>query len=534
MTMQTDVVIIGAGPTGLMAANQLSRFGVDYIILDSKLGPTHESRAIVVSARSLEIYQQLGVINEVIEHGKKIESFHVYSEGKPQISVNLSNVGKGLSDFSYVLGYEQSKNEDLLYQHIKTTGQDVLWNTAFIKYEEFNDKVVVEAQQEDNDILIEAKYLIACDGAHSPVRHQLGSSFAGGTYENKFIVADTILNWEQDYNQLLISPGRHNFVAFIPLHGKNNYRIIGTLPKAFHNKDDICFADIEQAIKRTAKFKLEIEQVNWFSVYKLHHRHVDKFNSRRVYLAGDAAHIHSPAGGQGMNTGLQDAYNLCWKLAMVLQGYANKKLLESYNEERLPFADWLVNTTDRMFGIMTSDNILFHWLRKYAIFQVIKLAVKLQFTRKIMFSTVSQLWYSYNGKSLSVNASRQNLAFKAGDRLPYIDLTAKGKSFYDQFNAPGWHLLHIADSPLCSDLQHQLYKWLPFPVTLVEDKLAQEWKQYGVKNELFMLIRPDNYIALITDSLDQNALNKYKPVLDKYFGNKTSLAKTIGSKTKAA
>ena len=515
--MKTDVIIIGAGPTGLMAANQLSRFGIDYIIIDSKDGPTHESRAIAVSARSLEIYQQLGVIDEVVNNGKKIESFNVFSEGKPQVSVNFNNIGKGLSDFYYLLAYEQSKNETLLYNHIQTSGHDVLWNTSFTKYNEYEDRVIVEAQQDENILTIEGKYLIACDGARSPVRHQLGFNFSGGTYENKFIVADTTLDWDQEYNKLILCPGRKNFVAFLPLYGDKNYRIIGTLPKACHDKDDISFQDIEKTIKETATFDVSFEKVNWFSVYKLHHRCVDRFNTKRVYLAGDAAHIHSPAGGQGMNTGLQDAYNLCWKLAMVLKGSANEKLLETYNEERLPFAQWLVHSTDRMFGVMTSDNLFLHWLRKYGLFQMMKLIIMFTYTRKKMFNTVSQLWYSYKGKSLSANASKQKLAFDCGDRLPYLDYSKQGKSFYDLFNDPGWHLLHIGDSALTGEQEHQLSELFPFPVNLVENSINEEWKKYGVLSELFLLIRPDNYIALISDTMNQDAISAYRQVLKNYF-----------------
>lgn len=532
--MKTDVIIIGAGPTGLMAANQLSRFGIDYIILDSKDGPTHESRAIAVSARSLEIYQQLGIIDEVVKNGKKIKSFNVFSGGKPQITVNFNNIGKGLSDFYYLLAYEQSKNETLLYDHIKTSGQDVMWNTAFVKYVEHDDKVIVEAQQDDNTITIEGKYIIACDGARSPVRHQLDFKFDGGTYENKFIVADTTISWDQDYNKLILCPGRKNFAAFLPLYGNRNYRIIGTLPKGFHDREQISFEDIEQTIKQTVEFDLNFEKVNWFSVYKLHHRCVDKFNSKRVYLAGDSAHIHSPAGGQGMNTGLQDAYNLCWKIAMVLKGSAKETLLDTYNEERLPFAQWLVHSTDRMFGVMTSANIFLHWLRKYGFFQIMKQMIKLEYTRKKMFKTLSQLWYSYQGKSLSQNASQQKLAFNCGDRLPYLDYTPQGKSFYEQFTDPGWHLLHISDTPLSEEQQALVNERFPFPTRLVENNITINWQQHGVHSELFLLIRPDNYVACIGDTLFQLTDTACKDMLEKYFNTSDRGSAETDSNIRAA
>lgn len=515
--MKTEVIIVGAGPTGLMAANQLNRFGIDFIIVDSKDGPTIESRAVAVTARSLEIYHQLGVIQDVLDNGARINSATIFSDGKAKAFIPIGDIGKGLSDFHYLLGYEQSKNEKLLYDNIKKGGKDVLWNTEFIKLQEYSNGVTAEVKRGDKSEEIEGRYLIACDGASSPVRQQLNFNFSGGTYENKFIVADTLLNWDFDYDRFIISPGRKNFFAFLPLHGNRNYRVIGSLPRAFHHVEEISFRDIENVLRETVKFNISFERVNWFSVYKLHHRCIDQFNTKRVYLAGDSAHIHSPAGGQGMNTGLQDAYNLCWKLAMVLRGTANKRLLETYNEERLPFAKWLLNFTDKAFSIAISDKLYRHLFRKYILFNVAGILLRFDYFRKRVFITVSQIWYSYAGKTLSKSFSLQKLKFKAGDRLPYLADFDQGGNFYDLFTEASWHLLHIGGSPLTKEQQAKANGLFSFSVITVEAGLSDEWRKYGVNKELFLLVRPDNYISLICDSLEQIETSAFKTIVRDYF-----------------
>src|SRR5688572_3783112 len=202
--LTTNVLIIGAGPTGLMAANQLNRFGIDFIIIDKKSGPTLESRAIAVTSRSLEIYEQMGLSDEVVEQGQRINSFHFFNQGKERGVVQVGEIGKGYSDFNYMLGFEQSKNEEILSRNLSEHGKNVMWNTEFVSLEKYDQSIQVIAKNNQENISINAKYLIACDGASSPVRHQLKMKFEGGTYENKFFVADTLLKWDLGYDGLIV------------------------------------------------------------------------------------------------------------------------------------------------------------------------------------------------------------------------------------------------------------------------------------------------------------------------------------------
>ncbi len=482
-----------------MAANQLARFGTDFIIIDQKDGPTKQSRAIAVTSRSLEIYQQMGLIDDILRDGQPIKSFSVYHEGKRQGEVVLGEIGHGLSEFNYFMGYEQSKNEELLYRNLRAQGKDVSWNTGFVSLSENEETIRVIALSGQEEVTITASYLIACDGANSPVRHQLKMPFVGGTYENKFYVADTILKWNEGYERLSVFPGDKNFAGFFPMKGNSNYRIVGTLPVEYFTKDLITFEDIEQSIRETIKVPIKFEKVNWFSIYNLHHRRVENFTHGRVFLAGDAAHIHSPAGGQGMNTGLQDAYNLAWKMSFVLKGYLSPKILDTYTEERLPFAKWLMSFTDRGFNVLTSDNWLVSFLRKNIVLRIVGSVLRIKWIRPTIFKTVSQIWYSYADMSLSYTDTNQKLKFKAGDRLPYVT-DVDGNSLYHHLTGPSFHLIHLTNTSSPEEMKIGNVPGVKYPIKKITLPITEAWKKLGVIRDLYILVRPDNYILSIGDN----------------------------------
>lgn len=496
-----DVIIIGAGPTGLMAAIQLARYNVNFLIIDGKDGPTLQSRAIVMTARSMEIYQQLGISDEAISEGRFITDMAIYIKGKSKAEAHIGEFGKGKTDFSYMLAFEQSKNEALLEKKLRSLGQQVNWNTALISIKKNENIFEIIARGKDQvEQALTATYIIGCDGAKSLVRHSFNFSFKGGTYEDHFYVADAVLKWDKAPNTLILCPSRNNFCGFFPMGGSNSHRIIGTIPGALNGKADLVFADIENSIKETARFPLSIDKVNWFSIYKLHHRSVQQFNDGNCFLAGDAAHIHSPAGGQGMNTGLQDAYNLSWKLALIIKGIAHEKLLTTYNEERLPFAKWLLRFTDRAFSVMTSSNLFVAWFRNTVIPLFVRFFLGKAAVRSVMFDTVSQLRWSYKDCSLSKNHSSQKLKFTAGDRLPYLVLPGSGKSIYTLLTARGFHLLCIGNT-IKITVTNEMVTPIELPI--------EAWIPIGVTAPIYILVRPDNYIGIIADELDEQLLKQY-------------------------
>ena len=198
-----------------MAAVQLARFNINFCIIDSKEGPTVQSRAIAITARSMEIYQQLGISDRAIEDGRYITEFSIFVKGKEKLMASVGEFGKGKTDFSYLLAFEQSKNEELLVKKLESYNQQVCWNTQLENITELPGKIALEIKKTaapgQRVEKVFATYVIGCDGAKSIVRHLLNFSFKGGTYEKQFYVADTRLKWEAGFNKLVLCPGRKNF-----------------------------------------------------------------------------------------------------------------------------------------------------------------------------------------------------------------------------------------------------------------------------------------------------------------------------------
>lgn len=496
--MKTQVTIVGAGPTGLMLANQLQRYGVDFVIVDTKEKTTDQSRALAVSARSMELYQQLGLSDTIRQQSVDLLGFKIYADGKTKADVDLQNLGNGLSDFpNFMNAFEQSKNEQLLYENLRRQEQEVLWKHEFVRQQAREDgvQVVVKDLSSGKEKAITTKYLIGCDGASSPVRKSTNLTFEGGTYENKFFVADTTLEWDMEYDKVILVPTDKIFITFFPLKGRKRMRVIGTLPSQFSQKENIDFEELEAVIRQHTRLDFNITEVGWHSVYKLHHRCVNAFREGNVFLSGDSAHVHSPAGGQGMNTGLQDAHNLAWKMAWVLQGLAGEALLDTYNEERLPFAQGLLNSTDQGFTFLAGSDFWTKNIRKFVLIPGVSWLLKFAHFRQFAFKKVSQIDYNYRKRSLSQTATRLSLKFKVGDRLPYVR-----ENYYEKFRQPCFHLIALGKQP-ANVSEEQLTEALSFPVKLITEKIDDHWKKWGVKNKLFILVRPDQYIATVADDI---------------------------------
>ncbi|HSH53641.1 MAG TPA: FAD-dependent monooxygenase [Methylotenera sp.] len=524
----TDVVIVGAGPTGLSLACQLIRYGIDFVIIDSKEDVTPYSKALGVHARTLEIYEQLGIAEQAVAQGTIAGKLRLVYANKIRGELNLSNIGEGMSQYPYMLVLEQSKNEQLLYDYLQTHGKDVLWQTTLDSLSQTDTEVTAQVTHaRGNTSVIKAKYLVGCDGPKSPVRHGLGLSFEGSTFERLFYVADVHIDWRFSHDALHVCLTPNSVVAFFPMPGENRYRIVGAFPEGFDKDEgEALYEEIEQRIKTEAQIGLEISQVNWFSTYKVHARHVENFAAGRCFLAGDAAHIHTPAGGQGMNTGIQDVYNLAWKLAFVLRGNADRKILDSYNEERLPNAQRLLKTTDRMFNFLANSNKLVNFFRTIILPPLANYLVNLNFLKKRFFPVISQIGISYRNLSLSQIHSNQlrynqylsdkKFKVKAGDRMPYF--LVDGISIYNRLREPKFHLItftseteniHLDKNETSAKYNNKYADILDYQVLPLSPELAT---MFGTNKTFTLLLRPDNYIGFITSDPTLHTLELYLQV----------------------
>jgi 2-polyprenyl-6-methoxyphenol hydroxylase-like FAD-dependent oxidoreductase len=507
----TNVLIVGAGPTGLSLACQLVRYGIDFVIIEKNTGVTTRSKAIGVQARTLEIYEQLGVAAQALDRGQIAGKIRIIANGKVRGQVDLADMGQDLSPYPYLFVLEQSKNEQLLCDYLQSHQQAVRWQTELEQFTQDEMGVTAQVKTVDGESeTITAKYLVGCDGARSPVRHALGLSFEGSTLERLYYVVDAQIDWEFSADAGYGCISRDSLTFFFPMAGEKRYRIVGTFPEGFdQNIGEILYETIEQRIQEDTKLALDISSVKWFTAYKVNTRAVNQFSVGRCFVAGDAAHVHSPAGGQGMNTGIQDAYNLAWKMAFVIKGYASAKLLETYNEERLPNAQRLLETTDRAFNILVGSNWFYSFMRMNILPLVAKYAIGRDFVGKNIFSAISQIRINYRNASLSQHNDDQAFRVKSGDRMPYF--LVDRASIYDQLRSPKFHLLDFSDSARSSlDLQQEFgneyddliaFKHIPLSPQIAEI--------FGTIQPFKLLLRPDNYIGLIAPELFSANLKTY-------------------------
>src|SRR5687767_501124 len=268
-----------------------------------------------------------------------------------------------------------------------------------------------------------AQWVGGCDGSRSSVRELSRITFPGAAYEHVFFVADTEATGSMipgELNVYLLPDGFH---LFFPMKGRNRWRVIGILPKHLRNRNDLTFEEIVPALQKEAGANLSFQQCAWFSTYRIHHRAASRFRDRRCFLLGDAAHIHSPMGAQGMNTGLQDAYNLAWKLALVVKGQADMALLDSYEEERAPVARRLLNTTDQAFMLVVSDTWLASLFRTQILARIVAFAMGRERIQRVAFRTISQTGIRYRNSRLSQTLpGLPDGAPRAGDRFPWLHL----------------------------------------------------------------------------------------------------------------
>ncbi|WP_428327508.1 FAD-dependent monooxygenase [Mucilaginibacter sp.] len=517
----TKVLIVGAGPSGLMLAAQLLRYGFQPIIIDSRQGPTSHSKALAVQARSLEIYRQMGVIDKVIENGKQAGGV-IFNEDQQEIAaLSLASVGEGQTPFPYILLYQQSKNERLLLDFLTFNCCPVYWETNLVSLTQTAGQVTVQLQKGTHLSTLNCNWLVGADGAHSTVRKQLQIPFKGETYGHNFYLADIELaNAELNDDQVHLYLAKKGFAAFFPMPEANRYRALGNLPDELSNKDDLKVEDILPGLEKTSGLSIKIVQTYWFTNYRLHHRMADSFRQQRCFLVGDAAHIHSPVGGQGMNTGLQDAYNLAWKLAGVANGQLSEKILDSYAAERMPVAKDLLSTTDKVFSIIMSDRWYTALFKKWVMPALLKFIWSKKTWREEFFKRVSQININYRDSAINLHISSAT-KIKAGDRLPYLKVFDEKKQaetdLHEWCSKPGFTLIVLGK---LSELDlFSLAKWITqnYPVVLNFFYLPKSAKnqhvfdafEVGKDQGKSLIVRPDMYIGFVNDKVDMVLMDNY-------------------------
>jgi 2-polyprenyl-6-methoxyphenol hydroxylase-like FAD-dependent oxidoreductase len=492
-------LIIGAGPTGLVLALWLTKMGVKVRIIDKTSEPGTTSRALAVQARTLELYRQLDLTDAVISKGHRVPAVNLWVKGEAEARLGFEHVGSRLTPYPFLHIFPQDQHERLLIERLEMLGIRVERNTELTGFVERNDGVLARLRGSDGTQQdCEAQFLAGCDGARSIVREIIGTGFPGGTYRQLFYVADVLAAGPAVNGELHIDLDEADFLAVFPLAGTGRARLIGTVrDERADRADSLKFEDISS--RAIDSLKVSIETVNWFSTYHVHHRVTQHFRKGRAFLVGDAAHIHSPAGGQGMNTGIGDAINLAWKLAEVVAGRADDMLLDSYESERIGFARRLVSTTDRVFSFATADGRIADFMRTRVAPVLFPFAVSFDPVREFMFRTVSQTMINYRDGPLSRGTAGQ---VRGGDRLPWV--TIDGVDNYGSLSNMNWqaHIYGRATPELSSwcanhGLQLHVFGW------------HNEYQSAGIGRDAIYLLRPDTYVALAESNGTGDLLARY-------------------------
>ncbi|MFC6357422.1 FAD-dependent monooxygenase [Luethyella okanaganae] len=445
-TADVDVFIVGAGPTGLALAAGLNAAGASFRIVDRQSGPVRESRALGVQPRTLEVLAPFGVTPALVAAGNPATQLRLHMRGDI-LAFGLFDIGIADTAYPYLLFLSQAETERVLIEHLAADGVLVERGAALTALSREEDLVECTLEVDGASLRVRARYLVGCDGAHSAVRELAGIPFSGARYPQTFLLADLEVDG--------LEPGvAHAFLTragpllFFPLEGEATWRLIAMRRKGDANggTDEATLGELRQIVASATSEPLRLRDPVWMTVFHLANRGAEHYRDGRVFLAGDAAHVHSPAGAQGMNTGIQDAVNLAWKLAGVCSGASPESLLDSYAAEREPVGELVRSFTDRAYRVATSDATVVSVMRDIVPRLALPLARAFPAVRALAFRTISELGISYRGSPAVAPWRRPPWRGPvAGDRMPDAPLMRDGMpaSLHEVLGMPGFHLLLV-------------------------------------------------------------------------------------------
>lgn len=418
MASSKEVLIVGAGPSGLMLAVLLARWKIPFRIIDKAKHKSPYSRAIAVQIRTLEIFSALGLLPKLLEKAQAVYGIEINAEGMAPIGIAPAAT---TSFFMWPMIIDQPHTEAVLENALRDLGHEVERGVELKDFALQSDGVNAEIAYENGEIKVKHySYIIGADGAHSIVRKRMATSFIGTTYDDAFILADAQCFHDLNHHTFRLFFEGKDFLAMIPMQGAHHYRLISVRRNELkHEGPPPTIDEFRTLAKKLVPFNLEIKDAAWVSRFFVQCRSASHYQDGRIFLIGDAAHIHSPAGGQGMNTGLQDALNLSFKLAMVLKGLAPESLLLTYEQERRPVGEFLIENTDKLFRYMVGGS----WpVRLFRLFVLPRLFRSAE-VRSRLFRIGSQTAIRYDHGAVCHGLSHLAIAgIRVGVRIPNVTL----------------------------------------------------------------------------------------------------------------
>lgn len=514
------VLIVGAGPTGLMMAGELARRGVKFRLIDKQPAATLSTNATWIQARTLEIFDHIGVIKQFLKQGHRCHAINFYIKDKPLVNIPLKYID---SVYPFILMLPQYKTEQILTEYLAAMHGHIERSTELVAVTQRDHTVITQIKRADGQIeTITSQWLIACDGANSTVRQKCEILFPGEMLSEQFIVADTVMDSYLSPDEAHLFFNRATIFMAMPW-GDNHYRINANLHLATPRK---MYSEIEVkelAAERTYG-NYVVEKISQISPFWIQSKVVNHLQLDAIFFAGDAAHIHSPIGGQGMNMGIHDAYNLAWKLALVIQEKAKISMLESYQAERRPIIKEVVDRTEMLTKMVLNDHAFLNKLRSFGR-KILRSQVRLS---KKVGTDLAQLNVRYLHGDIIDLGGVSTRSPRAGSRAPNVFLTST-TSLYDYFRNTEHNVLiftGVAATQAILDkiveLQHKLEHHYPSLIKVwmvtraamakghqvIVDADGHAYTRYHVKTSTIFVIRPDTYIACRSKQLKFSSLDR--------------------------
>jgi 2-polyprenyl-6-methoxyphenol hydroxylase-like FAD-dependent oxidoreductase len=519
---ELDVLVVGAGPTGLALAAQLSQYRVRFRIVDAHLDRVHESRALAVQPRTLEVLAPLGVTGEMVERGNPAVTVRLHT-GRGSVAVALGDIGVPDTAYPFLLFLSQAETERILDRHLQRAGVAVERGVRLDDADLAAAHPTCRLRHGGGRVeTVTTRYVVGCDGAHSTVRQQAGIEFRGAAYPQSFVLADLEVDGLHpgEVHAYLTGP---DILFFFPLGAPAAWRMLGIRPTD-NSAGEVTLPELQGIVDARTPDRLRLRDPEWMTDFRIHLRGAARYRSGPVFLAGDAAHIHSPAGGQGMNTGIQDAVNLGWKLGLVASGQADPALLDTYETERAPVGRAVLRFTNRLFTLATTRNPVARVARTRLVPVLAPLPLRSRALRAAAFRTISELAIGYRHSPASVegrNGPRRGP--RAGDRLPDAIIVHNGHSgtLHVALAGPGYHLLLCGRSDSWPADASSVTGWVgavtahrlsaePGPGVL-HDKHGTALRRLGLDRSAVAhyVIRPDGHVGYRAGGADLAGAHAY-------------------------
>jgi 2-polyprenyl-6-methoxyphenol hydroxylase-like FAD-dependent oxidoreductase len=521
-----EVLIAGAGPVGLALALELQRFGLRFRIIEKKAERSKTSKAMGLQPRLSEVFAIFGIEDKFAARGfGNIRAVNLRSGAKKLLTITIrppaNQAGRDACQ-PRMLIIPQSATEEILETTLQERGHAVERRRELIGFEQEADGVnAIIHDDAGSPETIRAQFLVSCEGAHSVVRKQAGFSFSGATMLLRFLLADVTIDWDLPENEVQVWFHRDGVFAGLPFGAQKWRLIVERVEEPTEAADEVTLALVQQlAAERTGRKNILVHDPVWLSDFRINARMVDRFRKERIFVAGDAAHIHSPLGGQGIATGIQDATNLAWKLAAVLREGAPDSLLDTFEEERKPIARLVLRGTSAASNLVFGMNPIARFIRERLVFPILRTA----FVQRRLFGRVSQLEMNYRERSLAAHFDRpfSKVRVRAGDRVPDV-VFKRGDDKVSLFQLIGKFGMLALFGP--GQNSHQISAALAtlhirsfivstqsagtLPDQYLEDLYSDFARLYGVQGPFLYLIRPDGHVAMFQRQAEASALRAY-------------------------